>query len=108
MTRGDIVTVAAPGDYGKPRSAVIIQDDIFKALPSVTVLPLTSELRDAPIIRITVEPRDSNGLRKPSQIMIDKTVTVPRSRLGEQIGRLDINVMQSIDIALARFLRLQK
>lgn len=106
MTRGDIVTVAASGDYGKPRPAVIIQDELFDSLPSVTVLPLTSELRDAPILRITVRPAADNGLRKPSQIMIDKIITVPRARIGERIGRLDNGAIQSVNTALARFLGL--
>jgi len=106
LTRGDIVTVAASGDYGKPRPAVIIQDELFDSLPSVTVLPLTSELRDAPILRITVRPAADNGLRKPSQIMIDKIITVPRARIGERIGRLDNGAIQSVNTALARFLGL--
>jgi len=104
LRRGDIVSVAAPGDYGKPRPAVIIQDELFDSLPSVTVLPLTSELRNAPILRITVRPDVDNGLRKLSQIMIDKVVTVPRARLGERIGRLDSDAIQSVNTALARFL----
>lgn len=107
MKRGDIVAVAAPGDYGKPRPALIIQEDLFDALPSVTVLPLTSELREAPILRITVKPEPGNGLRKPSQIMIDKTVTIPRSKIGEQIGRLDNGTLESVNTALARFLGLR-
>lgn len=107
MKRGDIVAVAAPGDYGKPRPALIIQEDLFDALPSVTVLPLTSERREAPILRIGVTPEPGNGLRKPSQIMIDKTVTIPRSRIGEPIGRLDNDTLQSVNTALARFLGLR-
>lgn len=107
MKRGDIVVVAAPGDYGKPHPALIIQEDLFDALPSVTVLPLTSELREAPILRISVPPEPGNGLRKPSQIMIDKTVTIPRSKIGKQIGRVDNHTLQSVNTALARFLGLR-
>lgn len=107
MKRGDIVAVAAPGDYGKPRPALIIQEEVFDALPSVTVLPLTSDLREAPILRISVTPEPGNGLRKPSQIMIDKTVTIPRFKIGEQIGRLDNDTLQSVNAALARFLGLR-
>lgn len=100
------MTVAAPGDYSKPHPAVIIQDELFDSLPTVTVLPLTSDLHETPILRITVRPDAENGLRKPSQIMIDKVVTIPRTRLGEQIGRLDSGAMKSVNTALARFLGL--
>jgi mRNA interferase MazF len=67
VKRGDLVTIALPGSYGKPRPALIIQSDLFDEHPSMTILPVTSELRDTPLFRITVEPDDGNGLRKRSQ-----------------------------------------
>lgn len=76
---GEIFTIAVSGDYGKPRPALVIQADAFDELPSVTVLRITSELIDAPLIRIPVAPDAQNGLRKPSKIMVDKAVTVPAS-----------------------------
>jgi len=72
MKRGDLVTVALPGDYGKPRPAVVIQSDLFDAHPSVTILPVTSELREAPLFCVQVEPTWDNGLRRLSQVMVDK------------------------------------
>jgi mRNA interferase MazF len=106
MRRGDLVTVALSGDDGKPRPALIVQDDAFDVLPSISVLPLTSDLRGAHLVRIGVEPSRQNGLEKRSQVMIDKVVTVPRPKVGRAIGRLDRATMGEVDIALARFLGL--
>lgn len=78
MKRGGLLTVALQGDYGKPQPALVIQSDLFDAHPSVTVLPVTSELRDTPLFRITIEPSTANGLQKPSQVMVDKLHTVHR------------------------------
>ena len=72
MRRGDLVTVALQGDLGKPRPALVIQSDLFDAHPSVTILPVTGELRNAPLFRIAVNPTEQNGLTKPSQVMVDK------------------------------------
>ncbi len=104
MTRGELVTIALPGAYGKPRPALIIQSDLFDEHPSVTILPITSELRDAPLFRISVEPDAANGLRQRSQVMVDKVQTVPRSKLGARIGRLDAAAMLAVERALALFL----
>ena len=103
MRCGDLVTVAAPGDYGKPRPALVIQSDLFEALPSVTVCLITSELRDAPIFRITVDPSAENGLRRISQIQVDKVMTVARGRLGATIGRLDDATLLKVNRSLAVF-----
>lgn len=102
MKRGDVVIVAASGDYGKPRPAVIIQTD---ALPSahysVVVCQMTSELADAPDFRVTVEPDGGNGLRSRSQVMADKPVTIRRERVGQRIGRLTPADMARLNVALA-------
>jgi mRNA interferase MazF len=73
MKRGDLVTVSLPGNYGKPRPALVIQSDLFDEHPSVTILPITSELRETPLFRITIEPNNENGLRKRSQVMVEST-----------------------------------
>lgn len=104
MRRGDLVTVALPGDYGKPRPALIIQSDLFDEHPSVTILPVTSERRDLPLVRIDLAPNTGNGLRLPSQIMVDKTHTVPRDKIGGVIGHLDGESMLAVQRALAVFL----
>lgn len=104
MRRGDLVTVAAPGDYGKPRPALVIQSDLFEELPSVTLCLVTSELRDAPIFRITVDPSPDNGLRRVSQIQVDKVLIVARERIGGTIGRLDDTTMLKVNRSLAVFL----
>ncbi|MDB5483908.1 MAG: transcriptional modulator of MazE/toxin, MazF [Caulobacteraceae bacterium] len=106
MRRGDVVTVALSGDYGKPRPALVVQADVFDAIPSVTVLPLTSQLTDAALVRITIPPASANGLRVVSQVMIDKAITVPRGRIGDVIGRLDGEALRTVGAALSRFLDL--
>jgi mRNA interferase MazF len=103
MRRGDIVTAIAPGDYGKPRPALVIQSDHFDALSSVTLCLVTSTLLDAPVFRITVEPSPENGLQRLSQIEVDKIMTVRRERVGRVIGRLDDATMLKVNRALAVF-----
>ena len=103
MRRGDLVTIAVSGDYGKPRPALVVQDDAFADLPSVTVLQLTSDIHEEHAIRITVEPDADNGLRKPSQIMVDRAVTVPIGKAGAVFGRLDPRTMATVDAAMLRF-----
>jgi mRNA interferase MazF len=102
VKRGDVVTVAAAGDYGKPRPAVIVQTDAFpETHGSVVVCQMTSELSDAPDFRITVEPSDTSGVRVRSQIMADTPVTVRRERIGRTIGRLRDEDVRRLNIALA-------
>ncbi len=103
MRRGDIVTAIAPGDYGKPRPALVIQSDIFDALSSVSLCLVTSALLDAPVFRITVEPSPENGLQRLSQIEVDKIMTARRERVGRVIGRLDDATMLKVNRALAVF-----
>lgn len=104
MKRGDIVTIALSGDYGKPRSALVIQSDCFAGHPSVTVLPVTSELRQTPLFRIEVEPTPENNLKKTSQVMVDKLQTVPCEKVGTAFGQMDDATMLSVNRALALWL----
>lgn len=104
MRRGDLVTVALQGNLGKPCPALVIQSDLFDAHPSVTILPVTSELRDAPLFRVTVQPTEGNGLTKPSQIMVDKPQSVAREKVGEVFGRLGDESMVAVNRALAIFI----
>ena len=102
MRRGDVVTVAATGDYGKPRPAVIVQTDALPAAhASVVVCQMTSDCSDAPDFRVTIDPSDGNGLRVKSQVMADKPVTIRRERIGRQIGHLDDKDVARLNIALA-------
>jgi mRNA interferase MazF len=103
VRRGDVVTIVLPGAYGKPRPALVVQSDLFDTLASVTVLPVTSELRAAPLLRISIEPNTDNGLRKKSQVMVDKAQTVPRVKVGATIGRLHEDTLVVVDRALAVF-----
>ena len=96
--------VALRGEYGKPRPALVVQADVFSALPSVTILPITSGLRDAPLYRIQIEPSADIGLEKPSQIMVDKPQTIPREKVSQVVGYLDDNTMVAVNRALALFL----
>lgn len=102
MKRGDVVTVAASGDYGKPRPAVIVQTD---ALPerhaSVVVCQMTMQINDAAEFRVTIEPGAKNGLHTRSQVMADKPVTIRRERVGKLIGHLDDKDLLRLNVALA-------
>lgn len=104
MRRGDVVTVAARGDYGKPRPAIVIQSELFDELPSVTLCLVTGALRETPLFRITVDPSPENGLQRISQIQVDKVMTVARERVGGVIGRLDDATMLKVNRSLAVFL----
>jgi mRNA interferase MazF len=102
MKRGDVVTVAAAGDYGKARPAVIIQTDAFPPThASVVICQMTSDLAHAPDFRVTIEPCEANGLRLRSQVMADKPVTVRRERIGRAIGRLAADDVRRLNAALA-------
>ncbi len=104
MRRGDFVTVAMPGDFGKPRPALVIQSDLFSEAATLTVLLVSSTHQDAPLLRIPVEPDAANGLRRPSHIMVDKIMTVRRDKVSHTIGRLDAETMGAVTRSLAVFL----
>jgi len=108
LCRGSVVTVASPGVYsGKPRPAVVVQADRWlQAHPNVTLCPLTSTLRQAPLVRIGVEPSPRNGLCKPSQLMVDKLFTVPIQALGAVVGQLEPKLLVELDLALRGWLEL--
>lgn len=106
MKRGDLVPVVLAGAYGKPRPALVIQSDLFARHPSVTILPVTTELRPIETFRIAVRPSEKNGLRAPSQIMVDKAHTIPRGKAGSPFGELDARTLREVDRALAVFLGL--
>jgi mRNA interferase MazF len=107
VRRGEIWTVAGGGGYaGKPRPIVILQDDRFDATDSVTICAFTTDPTVAPLIRLVVEPEQENGLHEPSSLMVDKVTTVPRSRLGERIGRLPDDDMIRLGRAVLVFLGL--
>jgi len=102
VKRGDVVTVAAFGNYGKPRPAVIVQTDALPAEhASVIVCQMTSDIAEAPDFRVTIEPTEKNGLRTRSQIMADKPVTIRRERVGRKIGSLDDKDVARLNVALA-------
>lgn len=105
MKRGDVVVVAVPGDHGKPRPAIVVQSDLFNEThASLTLVPLTSTIVDAPLFRLTVDPTPGNGLRSISQLMIDKVTTVSRARIGEVIGRVEDDQVVRATRALALWL----
>lgn len=105
IRRGDVVLCAAPGDYGKPRPAVVVQSDLFNPThASITLCPITSELIDAPLFRLDVLPSKDNGLRKHSQVIVDKITSQPRRRIGAVVGRLSVQQLQTLDRALALWL----
>jgi mRNA interferase MazF len=100
VKRGDLVIVSAAGDHGKPRPAVVIQSDSIMATESVLVALLTSALA-VTIYRLTIEPSEANGLRTPSQVMVDKIVAIPREKCGKTIGRIEDAGLIALDRLLA-------
>lgn len=106
--RGDFVTIAMPGDFGKPRPALVIQANQFDEHATVTVLLVSSTLVDAPLFRITVQPNELNGLRTTSQVMVDKIMTVKRDKLGPGFGRIDQDLLIEVERSMAVFLGIAK
>ena len=108
MTRGDIVSIALQGDFGKPRPALVIQSDPFAEHSSVTILPITGTLIDAPLLRITLQPDAQNGLQKVSQVMVDKATTVMHDRVSPVFGRMGADALVEVERCLAVFLGIAK
>jgi len=107
MKRGEIWTVAGAPDYaGKPRPAVILQDDRFDRTSSITICAFTTDPTEAPLLRLPVEPSERNGLRSDSRLMVDKITTVPKERLGKRVGRLDDEDLIRLNRATVVFLGL--
>jgi mRNA interferase MazF len=107
MTRGEIWTVSGGTDYtGKPRSAVIIQDDRFDATASITVCAFTTDPTEAPLFRLPVEPTEKNGLCGSCRLMVDRITTVSKAKLGSHVGRLDEEDIVRLNRAILVFLGL--
>lgn len=108
MRRGDFITIAMQGDFGKPRPALVIQADQFDEHTTITVLPVTSTLVPAPLFRIKVQPDDENGLQKTSQIMVDKAMTIQRDKARPVFGHIDADTLVEVERCLAVFLGIAK
>lgn len=108
MKRGDLVTISLQGDFGKPRPALVVQADLFQDHSSVTVLPVTSTLVAAPLLRISIDPTPNNGLQTQSQVMIDKAMTVVKSKAGPAFGHIEESTMLEVERCLAVFLGIAK
>ena len=106
MKRGEIWTVSGAGYAGKPRPAVIVQDDRFDASASITICVFTTDKTEAPLFRLAVSPSERNGLRFESRLMVDKLTTVAKERLGDRLGRLDDEDMTRLNRAIPVFLGL--
>lgn len=105
MRRGEVWIVSRGKDYaGKPRPAVIVQEDSFDATNSITICAFTTDKTDAPLFRLVVQPSERNGLESVSSLMVDKITTVPKAKLGTQIGRLDDEDMVRLNQAMVVFL----
>jgi mRNA interferase MazF len=109
LRRGDIWTVAGGANYtGRPRPAIIVQDDAFDATRSITICIFTTDPTEAPLLRIRIEPDEQNALHTPSSVMVDKITTVPRERLGSRIGRLGDEDIVRLNRAMLVFLGLAR
>lgn len=109
MKRGEVWTVAGGAAYaGRPRPAVIVQDDRFDANDSVVVCPLTTDPTPAPIFRLLIQPSQRSGLRSPCRMMVDKITAVPRKRIGTLVGSLTTDEMKALNRAIFVFLGLSE
>ncbi|AGG32707.1 Transcriptional modulator of MazE/toxin, MazF [beta proteobacterium CB] len=107
MKRGNVVTVAIQGDFGKPRPALVLQSDVFSDIhATVTVALISSEIVQAPIFRLDIEPSETNGLSRPSQVQIDKIMSIRSEKIGSVIGKLNDVMMVRVNRALALWLGL--
>ena len=107
MKRGNVVTVAIQGDFGKPRLALVLQSDVFSDIhATVTVALISSEIVQAPIFRLDIEPSETNGLSRPSQVQIDKIMSIRSEKIGSVIGELNDVMMVRVNRALALWLGL--
>jgi mRNA interferase MazF len=107
VTRGEVWTVSGGPDYaGKPRPAVIVQDDAFDATTSITICPFTTQRTAAPLLRLTIEPSAENGLQVASQLMVDKITTVSKRKLEHRVGRLEVEDVVRLNRAVLVFLGL--
>lgn len=106
MRRGDIATVAPPREYGKPRPVLIIQSDAASAAPNIIYIPITSDLLRVPELRVPIAPSPENGLRLPSEIMVDIVQTSPREKFGKIIGHVDALTLIRVEAALSMHLGL--
>ena len=107
MKRGEVWTVSGGADYaGKPRPAVILQDDVFDSTSSITICPLTTHGVEAPLLRLPVVASERNGLRAASQLMIDKITTVSKTKLETRVGRLSDEDVVRLNRAVLVFLGL--
>jgi len=101
MEKGDLVIAALPGDYGKPRPALVIQSNLLSELPSTVVCPLTSHIReDIRILRVVIDPTISNGLRERSHIIVDKVTAIPTTKISQKIGKADAQTLLQVKTAL--------
>jgi mRNA interferase MazF len=100
IPRGAIVTVVIPGDFGKPRPALVVQTELYSELSTILLCPLTSDLSGG-ALRIHMEPSAQNGLKVASDIMLDKVTSVRRSCIRDVIGTADAVLMEDVTRELA-------
>lgn len=94
--RGDLVTIAMQGDFGKLRPALVIQANQFSEHASATILTITSTFVSAPLLRVTLLQTVENGLQKRSQVMVDKAMTVKRDEAGPAFGRINADTLVEV------------
>jgi len=108
MQRGDIVVCVSNGDHGKPRPAVIVQTDLFnKTHATLTICPFTTHLIEASLFRLLVSPSKQNGLKEPSQIMVDKITSLKRDKIHQKIGTLTADQIKKLNDAVSLWLDLK-
>ena len=107
LPRGTVVIVSVPGEFGKPRPAVVVQDTrLTRLMESVGIALITTSERGGRHLRIKVEPTRENALRATSRIMADKLFSLHKHRVHQIVGRMDDFTMRRVDEALKTILSL--
>ncbi|MEZ4708736.1 MAG: type II toxin-antitoxin system PemK/MazF family toxin [Caldilineaceae bacterium] len=109
MARGDVLLVSLPASNGREQSgrrpAVAVQTDVAGE-PMLMIAPITSNLAAMRFaFSVKVEPASTNGLTKPSVIMVFQMRAIDKERIIRKIGQLSAEDMGRIDEQIWRMLK---
>ena len=101
----DGLLVAKPGRLPPCRRPY---DNLATRFPSrlSRICAFPTDETEAPLFRLAVEPNQRNGLRAACRLMADKITTVPKTKIGARVGRLDDEDILRLNQAVLVFLGL--
>ncbi len=101
-----LITSTGGGLTGKPRPAVIVQDDGFDFADTVIIVPLTTENSIDHSVRPLISPDAKNGLKQLSCAMVNRMAAIRKADINAIVGRLSDDDMTKIDAAMSAILGL--